>query len=40
GRGLGLVGVRERVAGLGGRLQVESRPGSGTRLIVELPLSA
>jgi signal transduction histidine kinase len=40
GRGLGLVGLRERIAGLGGRLQIESRRGAGTRLIVELPLSA
>ena len=38
GRGLGLVSVRERVATLGGTLQVDSRPGHGTRLTVELPL--
>jgi signal transduction histidine kinase len=38
GRGLGLVSVRERVATLGGALQVESRVGQGTRLTVELPL--
>ena len=38
GRGLGLVSVRERVATLGGTLQVDSRPGQGTRLTVELPL--
>jgi signal transduction histidine kinase len=37
-RGLGLVGVRERVARLGGTLRLESRPGSGTRLLVELPV--
>jgi signal transduction histidine kinase len=38
GRGLGLVSVRERVATLGGTLHVDSRPGQGTRLTVELPL--
>lgn len=37
GRGLGLVGVRERVAGLGGTFHLESSPGKGTRLSVELP---
>ena len=37
-RGLGLVGVRERVARLGGTLRVESRVGAGTRLMVELPV--
>jgi signal transduction histidine kinase len=36
-RGLGLVGVRERVAELRGTLRLESDPGSGTRLTVELP---
>ena len=34
-RGLGLVGIRERVAQLGGTLRVESAPGAGTRLIAE-----
>jgi signal transduction histidine kinase len=38
-RGLGLVGVRERVARLGGTLRVESRVGAGTRLMVELPVA-
>jgi signal transduction histidine kinase len=35
---LGLVGMRERVALLGGRFEVESGPGAGTTLIIELPL--
>jgi signal transduction histidine kinase len=39
-RGLGLVGVRERVARLGGTFCVESRLGAGTRLLVELPVPA
>lgn len=38
-RGLGLVSIRERVARLGGQLQVDSRKGIGTRLMVELPLA-
>lgn len=35
--GLGLLGVRERVAGFGGQMRVESAPGAGTRLTVDLP---
>jgi PAS domain S-box-containing protein len=34
----GLAGMRERAMLLGGRLTVESKPGTGTRLIAELPL--
>ena len=36
-RGLGLVGIRERSSGLGGTFRMESSPGKGTRLSVELP---
>jgi len=36
-RGIGLVGVRERVAQLRGELRLESGPGKGTRLTVEVP---
>jgi signal transduction histidine kinase len=36
-RGLGLVGIAERVAHLQGTLRVESAPGKGTRLTVECP---
>jgi signal transduction histidine kinase len=36
--GVGLVGMRERVALLDGRLEIESREGAGTTLVVELPL--
>ena len=36
--GLGLVGMRERVELLGGRLVVESRPGAGTTVAVEVPV--
>jgi signal transduction histidine kinase len=36
--GLGLVGMRERVALVGGRLRVEASPGSGTTLVAEVPV--
>jgi signal transduction histidine kinase len=36
----GLVGMRERTASVNGALDVESTPGAGTRLTVEIPLSA
>ena len=36
-RGLGLLGMEERVTELGGSLRVESQPGSGTTLTAELP---
>jgi signal transduction histidine kinase len=39
-RGHGLVGLGDRVAALGGRLRIDSRPGSGTVLAAELPLAA
>jgi signal transduction histidine kinase len=38
-RGIGLVGIRERVTQLRGDLRLESAPGKGTRLTVELPAS-
>ena len=36
--GLGLRSMRERVERLGGRLLVESSPGEGTTLVIELPV--
>ena len=36
---LGLVGMRERVSLVGGRLQVESTPGAGTTVVAEVPSS-
>jgi signal transduction histidine kinase len=36
---LGLAGMRERVALVGGRLQVESASGAGTTLVAEVPVS-
>src|SRR5579872_5223800 len=38
-RGLGLVGMEERVEHLGGTFQVKSEPGRGTLLEVELPVT-
>ena len=35
---LGLVGMRERAEGVGGSLSLESEPGRGTRLSVDVPL--
>ncbi|MFE9750476.1 sensor histidine kinase [Saccharothrix saharensis] len=37
GAGFGLVGLEERVAGLGGRLSVDSAAGRGVTLTVEVP---
>jgi two-component system, NarL family, sensor histidine kinase NreB len=39
GDGMGLEGMRERVALVGGRLELDSTPGEGTRVIIELPLA-
>ncbi len=38
--GFGLSGMRERVELVGGELQIESRPGSGTRVMASVPLAA
>ncbi|MEJ5311354.1 MAG: PAS domain S-box protein [Anaerolineae bacterium] len=37
-RGLGLLGMQERVAALGGVFAIHSEPGQGTRLRIEIPL--
>ena len=36
---LGLLGMRERVALVGGTLEVESTPGAGTTVFARIPLS-
>jgi signal transduction histidine kinase len=38
-RRLGLAGIRERVALVGGSVSVESSPGKGTALFVRLPVA-
>jgi signal transduction histidine kinase len=35
--GIGLLGMRERLALLDGRLEIESRPGAGTTIVAEVP---
>ncbi|MDX6485471.1 MAG: hypothetical protein QOF43_624, partial [Gaiellaceae bacterium] len=39
-RGSGLIGINDRVEALGGTLSVDSPPGEGTALDVQLPLKA
>jgi len=36
---MGLTGIRERAQSVGGQIEVESGPGRGTRLALEVPLS-
>jgi len=38
GQGSGLVGLRDRVEALGGRIEIRSPSGSGTSLVVTLPI--
>jgi signal transduction histidine kinase len=40
GAGTGLVGLKDRVEALGGRLRLDSPDGGGTSLTVELPITA
>lgn len=37
-RGLGLIGIRERVAALGGLMAIHSTPGQGTQLVLTIPV--
>jgi signal transduction histidine kinase len=39
-RGIGLLGMRERVTLVGGLLTVDSRPGRGTHIRIEVPWTA
>jgi two-component system, NarL family, sensor histidine kinase UhpB len=39
GRGLGIGGMRERALLVGGELQIESRPGLGTRVRLSVPIT-
>jgi signal transduction histidine kinase len=38
-RGLGLLGMEERVGRLGGQVRIDSQPGRGTLVAAELPVS-
>jgi signal transduction histidine kinase len=38
-RGLGLLGMKERVALIGGKIEVCSQPGLGTRVDIRIPLT-
>jgi len=38
-RGFGLFGIRERLKGVGGRLDLQSEPGQGTLLVVTIPIA-
>jgi signal transduction histidine kinase len=38
GRGLGLLGVRERINLVGGVTEIESAPGAGTRVLIRVPM--
>ncbi|MBI3978355.1 MAG: hypothetical protein HY331_09235 [Chloroflexi bacterium] len=37
---LGLIGMRERAQSIGGRIELQSLPGQGTRIVLDVPLSA
>jgi signal transduction histidine kinase len=39
-RGLGLIGIRERLDALGGTLKITSTPGKGTGLYIRIPLGS
>jgi two-component system sensor histidine kinase NreB len=39
-RSFGLFGMRERIAVLGGTVRVRTRPGKGTQILVNVPLSS
>jgi two-component system, NarL family, sensor histidine kinase UhpB len=37
--GIGLIGMRERVQGFGRRLEILSKPGGGTTVVIDLPIA-
>jgi signal transduction histidine kinase len=39
-RGLGLSGMRQRLADFAGTLEIRSHPGGGTKLLITVPLEA
>jgi signal transduction histidine kinase len=38
-KGIGLIGMEERINELGGRVRISSQPGKGTIIIMELPIT-
>jgi signal transduction histidine kinase len=36
---MGLIGMRERIQSVGGRVEINSTPGEGTRIVFDVPLS-
>jgi signal transduction histidine kinase len=40
GKGSGLTGLVDRVEALGGKMTIQSQPGSGTSLLVKVPVEA
>ena len=36
--GIGLLGMRERLEALGGRLEITARPNQGARLVAHIPV--
>jgi signal transduction histidine kinase len=40
GRGSGLIGLRDRIEALGGRIEIASPPGKGTTFLVEIPVTS
>jgi signal transduction histidine kinase len=40
GRHLGLLGMRERVEALGGRMEIDSTPGHGSEIRASIPLAS
>ena len=40
GRGTGLLGLKDRVEAIGGRIRLDSPPGAGTSLHAQIPLTA
>jgi signal transduction histidine kinase len=37
--GLGLIGMQERLNAIGGRLSIDSAPGRGTKLLIQVPMA-
>ncbi|MEO7650905.1 MAG: ATP-binding protein, partial [Bryobacteraceae bacterium] len=38
-RGLGLIGIEERISSMNGKLDIQAAPGQGTKILVSIPLA-